>query len=247
MRWVEKRVRLSCDRELVLVVVEPALVRGGDEAVHAVVEVDHELLPPPAHGGRVAAVAGGEEPAQVLIGVLTHGHRVAAARHALTLADRPRPRRPSTRAASRRRRGSARETSHMRGRAPRTRGWRPPNARRTTDSRRCVTERRRRVEVDHALRQPHAPVADARRPAQDHLLGLVAPGRPRHRRDDQLVVAEAQVGERRGDRAKAGGLGAFPSSAGLQGFRVSTPSRIVARQFGASMLTPERSLAAVRT
>ena len=64
--------RLSCDGELVLVVVEPALVRRVDEAVDAVGEVDHELLPP----RRMAAASRGrgrEEPAQVLLLVPSHG------------------------------------------------------------------------------------------------------------------------------------------------------------------------------
>ena len=39
------------DGELVLVVVEPALVRGVDEPVDAVEEVDDQLVPPLAHGG----------------------------------------------------------------------------------------------------------------------------------------------------------------------------------------------------
>jgi hypothetical protein len=51
----------------VLLVVEATLVGRGDEAVHAIEEVDHELAPPVTHPVRVAARARGHESPKVLI------------------------------------------------------------------------------------------------------------------------------------------------------------------------------------
>ena len=198
---VEKRMSASSTACSCSCASRRPLCAARDEAVDAVVEVDHQFLPPAAHALAVTVRAGGEEATQMLVGVISHVSRVARPARLLT--------RSSIVEANRRRRGSGRETSRSRAPAPRSACCRPPTARRTTGSRRSRGPAAPELEVHDPRGEPHARVADGRRPAQERLLGLRPPRRPRHGLHDQFVLVDLEVGERGRDREEARGPGAF--------------------------------------
>jgi len=89
MRFFENRTMASWTASSCSSASRRPLCAAADEAVHAIENVDHELVPPAAHLAAVATAPGDDEPAQMLVFVLRNPAGVAAHGHRLTLSQTP--------------------------------------------------------------------------------------------------------------------------------------------------------------